>query len=215
MNLLCSWSGGKDSCFALMQMAQKPSVLLNVLNEGGQISRSHGLSKEILSAQADAMGLPIKFFTTTWDKYTQKYIQNLQALTQKYGLTDAIFGDIDIEVHRQWEQNVCDSANLNCHLPLWQQDRKNLVLSMIDAGLVAVIVSCNDHLGQDFLGKIINTETVKQLETKGVDVCGENGEYHTLVIDCSLFSKPLNILLGEKRSNGTGYNFIEISIKKE
>lgn len=214
MNLLCSWSGGKDSCFALMQMAKMPSVLLNVLNEGGQISRSHGLSKEVLLAQASTMGVPIQFFATTWDEYTQKYIQNLQVLTQTYSLSDAVFGDIDIEVHRQWEQNVCDAANLNCHLPLWQHDRKNLVLSMIDTGLVAVVVSCNDALGQDFLGKIINTETIKQLEAKGVDVCGENGEYHTLVIDCLLFSKPLDIVLGEKRSNGTGYNFIDISIKK-
>lgn len=214
MNLLCSWSGGKDSCFALMQMAQKPSVLLNVLNEGGQISRSHGLSREVLSEQANAMGVPIRFFSTTWDDYTEKYIKNIQQLSVGFTLTDAVFGDIDIEVHREWEQNVCDSANLICHLPLWEQNRKELVLSMIQAGLIAVIVSCNDALGRDFLGKPINHSTLIALEEKGVDVCGENGEYHTLVTDCPLFSKPLDITLGEKRSNGSGYNFIDVSINK-
>ncbi|MDZ7936499.1 MAG: diphthine--ammonia ligase [Emticicia sp.] len=213
MNLLCSWSGGKDSCFALMQMAQKPSVLLNVLNEGGQISRSHGLSREVLRAQANAIGVPIHFFSTTWADYTEKYIKNLQNLTSNHLLTDAVFGDIDIEVHREWEQNVCNAAKLSCHLPLWQINRKALVLSMIEAGVKAVIVSCNDTLGKDFLGKIIDEATLAELEEAGVDVCGENGEYHTLVIDCPIFCKPLDILLGEKRNNGTGYNFIDISIK--
>jgi diphthine-ammonia ligase len=213
MNLLVSWSGGKDSCFALMQMNQHPSVLLNALNENGQISRSHGLHTSVLQAQAEAMNVPIDFTATTWADYTENFIKKLQQLTHQYQLTDAVFGDIDIEIHQEWEQKVCHSANLNCHLPLWQQHRKDLVLSMIDSGIVAMIVSCNDFLGQDFLGKIINAETIQELETKGVDVCGENGEFHTVVLDCPLFVKPIDVILREKRSNGTGYNFLELMIK--
>lgn len=213
MNLICSWSGGKDSCFALMQMNHKPTVLLNALNENGEISRSHGLHTSVLQAQAKAMNVPIDFISATWADYTENFIQKLQKLTQKHELTDAVFGDIDIEVHREWEEKVCQSASLNCHLPLWQQDRKDLVCNMIESGIVAMIVSCNDHLVQTFLGKIINLETIAELENKGVDVCGENGEFHTVVLDCPLFASPIDVLLGEKRSNGTGYNFIDISIK--
>jgi diphthine-ammonia ligase len=213
MNLICSWSGGKDSCFALMQMNQQPAILLNALNENGQISRSHGLHTSILQAQAKAMNVPIDFISATWADYTENFIQKLQQLTQEYQLTDAVFGDIDIEPHREWEENVCQSASLNCHLPLWQQDRKDLVFSMIDSGIVAMIVSCNDHLGQDFLGKVINSETIAELEIKEVDVCGENGEFHTVVLDCPLFARPIDVILGEKRSNRTGYNFLELMIK--
>ncbi len=213
MNLICSWSGGKDSCFALMQMNQHPTVLLNALNENGEISRSHGLHTSILQAQAKAMNAPIDFISVTWADYTENFIQKLQQLTQGYHLTDAVFGDIDIQIHRDWEEKVCQSANLNCHLPLWQQDRKNLVFSMIDSGIVAMIVSCNDFLGQDFLGKIINRQTIEELETKGVDVCGENGEFHTVVLDCPLFARPIDVILGKKRSNGTGYVFLELMIK--
>ena len=79
--------------------------------------------------------------------------------------------------------------------------------------IVAIIVSCNDHLGQDFLGKIINAETIIELENKGVDVCGENGEFHTVVLDCPLFARPIEVNFGEQRSNGTGYNFLELMIK--
>ena len=213
MNLICSWSGGKDSCFALMQMNQQPTVLLNALNENGEISRSHGLHTSVLQAQAQAMNVPIDFISATWADYTENFIQKLQQLTQAYHLTDAVFGDIDIQIHREWEEKVCQSANLNCHLPLWQQDRKDLVFSMIDSGIVAMIVSCNDSLGQDFLGKIINRQTIEELETKGVDVCGENGEFHTVVLDCPLFARPIDVILGEKRSNGTGYIFLELMIK--
>ncbi|PWK27435.1 uncharacterized protein (TIGR00290 family) [Arcicella aurantiaca] len=213
MNLICSWSGGKDSCFALMQMNQQPAVLLNALNENGEISRSHGLHTSILQAQAKAMNVPIDFISATWSDYTGNFIQKLQELSQQYELTDAVFGDIDIDVHREWEESVCQSANLNCHLPLWQKDRKGLVFSMIESGVVAMIVSCNDHLGQGFLGKIINPETIVALERKGVDVCGENGEFHTVVLDCPLFASPIDVILGEKKSNGTGYNFLELRIK--
>ena len=84
---------------------------------------------------------------------------------------------------------------------------------MIDAGIIAMIVSCNAHLGKDFLGRIINAETVTLLEAKGVDVCGENGEFHTVVLNCPLFSKPIEVEQGVKLVNETGYHFLELSLK--
>ena len=214
MKLLCSWSGGKDSCYALMQLQQKPTVLLNALNESGEISRSHGLTKALLHAQADALGAPIHFISTTWSDYTNTFIDKLTTLATQYNLTDAVFGDIDIQSHRDWEESVCKAATIHCNLPLWLQDRRTLVTEMIAAGIVAMIVSCNDDLGKEFLGKIINKETIELLDAKGVDICGENGEFHTVVLDCPLFNKPIRVTQGEKISNGTGYNFLELSIKK-
>ncbi|WP_298513545.1 diphthine--ammonia ligase [uncultured Kordia sp.] len=213
MKLLCSWSGGKDSCYALMQMQQQPTALLNALNENGEISRSHGLSKVILQAQADALNTSMHYISATWSDYTNKFIEKLTTLANQYELTDAVFGDIDIESHREWEEKVCKAANINCNLPLWQQDRRTLVTEMIDAGIIAMIVSCNDHLGKDFLGRIINQETVALLDAKGVDVCGENGEFHTVVLDCPLFNKPVEVVQGAKLVNETGYHFLELSLK--
>lgn len=213
MKLLCSWSGGKDSCYALMHMQEKPVVLLNALNENGEISRSHGLSKAILEAQATALGADIHYISATWSEYTEKFIEKLTTLANQYELTDAVFGDIDIESHREWEESVCKAANITCNLPLWQQDRKILVNEMIDAGIVAMIVSCNAQLGSDFLGRIINQETIQLLETKGVDVCGENGEFHTVVLDCPLFNKPLEVVQGAKLINETGYHFLQLLLK--
>jgi diphthamide synthase (EF-2-diphthine--ammonia ligase) len=69
---------------------------------------------------------------------------------------------------------------------------------MISAGIKTMIVSCNDTLGASFLGRIIDAKTVEDLEQKGVDVCGENGEFHTVVLDCPLFQQSIEVTQGEK-----------------
>jgi diphthamide synthase (EF-2-diphthine--ammonia ligase) len=54
-NFLTSWSGGKDSCYGLMKAQEQgfaPTVLLNMLNENGMISRSHAIPRPILEKQA-------------------------------------------------------------------------------------------------------------------------------------------------------------------
>jgi len=199
--ILCSWSGGKDSCFALMQAIQQgytPAVLLNVLNEAGQISRSHGIPSAILHMQAKAANLPIQLVASSWTDYEVNFTATLQTLKKDYSVTGAVFGDIDLQAHRDWEEKVCNNTGLTALLPLWQQDREALVMQMLDAGIKTIIVSCNEILGPDFLGRLIDEECINDLRNSGVDVCGENGEFHTLVLDCPLFSAPINVIIKEK-----------------
>ncbi|WP_299248565.1 diphthine--ammonia ligase [uncultured Aquimarina sp.] len=214
MSFLCSWSGGKDSCYAMHMAVEKgcvPSVLLNVLNEYGDRSRSHGIPKTILKAQANALGLPIHFFESTWNNYEQLYVKNLKSLTNTYTLKSAVFGDIDIQTHRDWEEKVSVAAGLEAILPIWQQPRKQLVLDMIAYGIEAIIVSCNTVLGPDFLGRMIDQELIKDLEGLDVDACGENGEYHTLVTNAPLFSQRLNVQVIDKEIS-SNYNFASLKI---
>lgn len=196
MNALSSWSGGKDSCFALMKAKEagmQPAVLLNVMNESGKISRSHGIPESILQSQAKAAGIPIHLICSSWQAYEKNFIDALSSLKEQYQLTDAVFGDIDLQAHRDWEEKVCTSAGLRAYLPLWLEDRRKLVFEMLDAGIKTMIVSCNAVMGPSFLGKTITPELVDELESLGIDACGENGEFHTLVYDCPLFIHPLQI----------------------
>ncbi|MFM2326052.1 MAG: hypothetical protein RIR31_254 [Bacteroidota bacterium] len=200
-NTLCSWSGGKDSCFALMQAIKNgynPAVLLNVLNEAGQISRSHGIPAAILQLQAKAVGLPIQLVASSWADYEVKFTATLQQLKQDHNLNYAVFGDIDLQPHRDWEEKVCSHAGLTAVLPLWQQNRELLVMQMLDAGIKTIIVSCNEVLGPDFLGRMIDKQCVTDLKNAGVDVCGENGEFHTLVLDCPIFTAPIDVAVTKK-----------------
>lgn len=215
MNFLCSWSGGKDSCYAFykaVQLGFTPKVLLNVMNEYGDRSRSHGIPKEILLAQGEAIGIPIHFFNSTWADYEVNYIKHLKDLVIRYDLSHAVFGDIDIASHRAWEEKVSKAAEVDAILPLWQGHRKELVLAMINDGIEAMIVSCNQTLGPNFLGRTIDTTLLEELEAIGVDACGENGEYHTLVVNAPFFKNRLDIKMTGKATS-SNYNFAELQLK--
>jgi diphthine-ammonia ligase len=81
-------------------------------------------------------------------------------------------------------ESLCNNAGLEAVLPLWLKDRRSLVLQMLESGIETMIVSCNAIMGERFLGKILTTELIDELEALGVDACGENGEFHTLVLNC-------------------------------
>ena len=215
-SFLCSWSGGKDSCFALMQAIEQgysPKVLLNVLNEEGKISRSHGIPAAILEAQAAAAGLPIHLISSSWKDYENNFVDALTRLKKLYGVSHAVFGDIDLQAHRDWEEKVCATAGLEAILPLWQQNRKDLVMQMINTGIETVIVSCNTLMGEKFLGKKISAARVDELEALGVDACGENGEFHTLVVNCPLFAKPVPVKVISTMQH-ENYWFTELILEK-
>lgn len=201
MNTTCSWSGGKDSCYALMQAIKQgyePKALLNVLNEHGKISRSHGIPSDILKAQAERAELPMYLLPSSWKDYESKFVNALKLLTKEFDLQYAVFGDIDLQDHRDWEEMVCTKAGVQAILPLWKQDRKKLVDEMLAAGIETIIVSCNEVMGPDFLGKTLTPALVNELEELGIDSCGENGEYHTLVINCPLFFDRIYVNVKEK-----------------
>jgi len=211
---LCSWSGGKDSCYAFMMAKQEglqPAVLLNVLNEAGKISRSHGIPSAILEAQAKAMDIPIFLISSSWKDYEQNFIAALKTLTEKYELSSAVFGDIDLQPHRDWEEKVCNAAAISAVLPLWQRDRLSLVMEMLDNKIETIIVSCNEKMGEGFLGQTLTAELVNELQELGIDPCGENGEFHTLVTNCPLFTEGIKVEITNKVLH-EGYWFSELKL---
>lgn len=212
-NFFCSWSGGKDSCFAFMQAAKNmtPVVLLNMMNESDRVSRSHAIPKNILQRQAEMLNLPIITRPAGWEEYERIFIGALREIKSKFRVHAGVFGDIDLQPHRDWEEKVCGAVDLEAMLPLWQQDRKELVYAMIDDGIEAYIVSCNETMGENFLGRRITKSLIEELEALGVDACGENGEYHTLVVNCPMFAKPLAVEFGVKIHHKK-YWFIEMSM---
>ncbi len=183
------------------QQGYQPAALLNMMNENGKISRSHGIPESLLQQQAAAMQLPILNIAASWQTYEAQFIAALQQLKAQHNIKACVFGDIDLEPHREWEEKVCAAAGIEAILPLWQQSRRELVLQMLTAGIETMIVSCNTTLGERFLGRVMNLQLLQELEAEGVDVCGENGEFHTLVVNCPLFRQPLTLPAYEKVRN--------------
>ena len=212
---ICSWSGGKDSCYALMQAVKsgyRPAVLLNVLNEEGKISRSHGIPLPILEAQAARTGWPLHAISSSWQDYEANFTAALQQLKKKYNALEVVFGDIDLQAHLDWEEKVCAAAGLEACVPLWRRNRKELVTEMLQSGIRTIIVSCNETMGSQYIGQELTLDLVYELEAIGIDPCGENGEFHTLVLDCPLFSKPLTIEVTDRLYHDK-YWFAKLELK--
>ena len=115
------------------------------------------------------------------------------------GVTHVVFGDIMGDAHRAWDERVCAAHGLIAVLPLWGESTRTLVGEFIASGSNAVIVTARAaHLDENWLGRPITAETVRELEALGIDPCGEYGEYHTLVTSTPLFSSPLDVSFGAR-----------------
>ena len=115
----CSWSGGKDAYLAFARAVAaggRPEALVCMLHEDGDRSRGHGLPVELLEAQAEALGIPLVTRATTWDEYEATYISVLHELRAQ-GVEAGVFGDIDLEGHRVWVEEVCEAVSYT-HLTL-------------------------------------------------------------------------------------------------
>jgi uncharacterized protein (TIGR00290 family) len=189
---MASWSGGKDSCLALWRV-QKLGLhithLLTALDESGLKTRSHGVSKALILAQGQSLGMNNEFISASWQDYEQDFISKLKQLHINEDITQAIFGDIDLIPHREWEEKVCALANMTALLPLWHENRLSLVNEFLEVGFKAR-VTCVDgrFLDESFVGVEFDAQFITSLP-EGVDACGENGEFHTFVYDGPNFSQ--------------------------
>lgn len=192
---VCSSSGGKDSLLALWHARRQGleiATLLTVLEETGERSRSHGVPLALMQRQAEALGVRLEAPAASWSDYESVFVRTLGQLRQT-GHCYAVFGDIDLLAHREWEERVCARAGLTAVLPLWQRSRRELAEEVLALGFRAIVV-CTDsrHLGDEFCGREFDAAFLASLPA-GVDACGENGEFHTFVYDGPTFGHPVGV----------------------
>lgn len=207
-----SWSGGKDSCHALyrsLREGHRVRYLFTMLHESGGFCRSHGTSRTLLERQAEALGIPIRFGSATWEGYEQAFKEEVSGL-KATGIEAGVFGDIDLQEHRDWVERVCDELGIAPLLPLWGGDHAGLAREFVELGFTAVVISVKkDMLGAEWLGRDFDLDAVAELEGTGVDPAGEGGEFHTFVYDGPLFQRPVGFRQGDKREQN-GYLWLDL-----
>jgi len=203
MNAFVCWSGGKDSTISLYLAMKirniKIKYLLNMVSEDGIFSRSHGINSTLLNLQTQAIGIPIVQRGTTWENYESEFKKVVTELKNK-DIQAGVFGDIDLQEHRDWVERVCKDTGIKPILPLWKKDREELMNEFIGSGFKAIVVATNaDFLGEEWLGREVDNKFIDDLKKLGnIDLCGEKGEYHTFVFDGPIFKKPVEFISGEK-----------------
>lgn len=193
MRAFFSWSGGKDSMLALhraLAAGVSVEVLLAMFDEGGERSRSHAIPPQLMRAQADALGIELVVGRAGWADYEAVFSARLREFAAR-GISHGLFGDIDLQPHRDWEEKVCAAAGLRAELPLWQEPRRALVDELLALGYRARVV-CVDarFLDASFCGREFDAAFLADLP-EGVDACGENGEFHTFVFDGPCFARAV------------------------
>ncbi|MBU4014447.1 MAG: diphthine--ammonia ligase [Proteobacteria bacterium] len=197
-----SWSGGKDAALSFYRAMGDFQVtcLLNMVTEDGRISRSHGIRTDVLRMQAEAMGIQIIQQESSWETYEAEFKKALSGLKGR-GVEAGIFGDIDLDAHREWVERVSRESGMEAVLPLWgEKNREKLIEELIEAGFETIVVATKkDVLGPEWLGRRIDYDFVRDIsKIKGVDISGEGGEYHTFVVSGPIFKKRINILKSKK-----------------
>ncbi|MEQ6124247.1 diphthine--ammonia ligase [Pseudotenacibaculum sp. MALMAid0570] len=200
-----NWSSGKDSALALYKMLQDSEygidLLVTTVNQDFNRVSMHGLRNELLEQQAKSIGLPLLKIpfaaNVTMDDYSKTMkLAMTSLLDQNY--KHGMFGDIFLEDLKSYRDSKLAEVGIQGVYPLWKKDTRSLIQEFLGLGFKAITVCVNAKLlGKEFVGRVIDEQFIKDLP-ENVDVCGENGEFHTFVFDGPIFSKPIDFKIGEK-----------------
>jgi uncharacterized protein (TIGR00290 family) len=160
----------------------------------------HGVRRILLEQQAASIGLPLHTVALpempSMEAYEVLMEQSIGQLKQA-GFTTAVFGDLFLEDLRAYRESQLQRMGVSCLFPLWKTDSHALLRQFIALGFKAIVVCVNSqYLDQSFCGRLIDAAFIRSLPA-GVDVCGENGEYHSFVFDGPIFSQPVLFEKGE------------------
>ncbi|OGG24185.1 hypothetical protein A3A79_03265 [Candidatus Gottesmanbacteria bacterium RIFCSPLOWO2_01_FULL_43_11b] len=210
---IATWSGGKDSCLAAykaMKAGYTISYLANTVSREYKRVRFHGVEDTLIQKQAKAIGIPLLQQETTAKWYWKEFTANLRKGFRK-PIEGVVFGDIHLEECFEWSQKVCTDLSVHLVEPLWQKKPETILEEFINLGFEAIIVSAQANLfGKEWVGKTIDKSFLVDIKKlKGIDVCGENGEYHSLVLNGPMFKQKINILKS-KPLYRDGYWFLDI-----
>jgi len=217
--VISSWSGGKDSCLACykaIKQGYKIKSLLNFISRESKRGCFHGIENKLMQLQADAMGLALVQKETSPDmkKYEEEFKEAVLKFKSK-GVNAMVFGDIYLDEHKEWVERVCKDIDITPIEPLWNKKPEDIIKEFIDLGFKAIIVSCQaDKFSKDFVGKEVDKELLDELKSRNICPCGENGEFHTLVVDGPIFKRRIEILESEPVFKEGFWKYWFLDIKK-
>jgi uncharacterized protein (TIGR00290 family) len=225
-----NWSGGKDSAFCLYKvLAEKKyrvESLLTTVSKDHQRISMHGVREELLEAQAQLIGIPVRKIGLTEMADLEEYEHQMEMAFvdfKKEGISNSIFGDIFLEDLKLFREKQLSRVGFTAVFPLWKYNTAQLARDFIKAGFKCIIVCVDEkHLDQSFAGRLYDEAFLNDLPDN-VDPCGENGEFHTFVFDGPILRKAIDIEKGKvvyrkypsqkESSFNTGFYYCDLHLK--
>jgi diphthine-ammonia ligase len=209
MKAAALFSGGKDSLYALHLAEKQGATVDNLITLLPTLPwpSPHSENIEALKLLAESME---KHLTIVDFKRENAFVETLKSLD-----VDALVaGDINVEAHLVGLQDVCGKTGLKLLEPIYGRDTTELFHEIFGFGFKALITGVNlQYLGEEWLGFTICEETSDRFLSKigSVDPLGENGEFHTLVLECPLYAEPFKVKSVEKKID-KGMAYLNVSI---
>jgi len=197
-----NWSGGKDSALALQKTLQDNEFdvvsLLTTINEETMTSSIHSIPIELLIKQADSIGIPL--YTVLFAKDLRNYDDKMRETVKhfkKQDVTHFIFGDIFLANVKTYRENKLTPLGIEVVEPLWNKTSAEIIADFIKSGIKSkIIVTQADKLDKTFIGKDLDENTINTFPDH-IDICGENGEYHTFSYSGYLFKQQIDFSISQ------------------
>ena len=199
-----NWSGGKDSSLALYYILKNKSLsidylLTNLSAEHNRISM-HGVSFDLLKLQAESLDIQLETMKIVKDASMEDYnrlvSRKMNFFTEK-DIANCVFGDIFLQDLKTYRETQLKIVGIKAYFPLWDKPTSDIIQEFFDLGFKAKVVSINANLlDKSFAGRELDKSFIDDLP-KEVDVCGENGEFHSFVYDGPIFKTPIPVTVGE------------------
>jgi diphthine-ammonia ligase len=218
LRLAALFTGGKDSTYAIyraVNMGHRVDILLTVFPAAAESYMFHYPNLHVTRLQSESMGIPQ--LTTSTEGVGEEELRGLRALvSQVAGKVDGVLtGAIASTYQKTRIERIAGEMGLVTLSPLWGLDQWRLLDDMLAEGFEVIITSVSAYgLDERWLGRYLDSgaiEELRQISARyGVSAVGEGGEMETLVLNCPLFRKRIEILRARKVWHGdSGYLLIE------
>lgn len=206
-----NWSGGKDSSLALQKVLEEKEFevisLLTTMNAETSKSSMHAVPLEILERQADSIGIPL--YTVVSSTKLKNYESTMSEAVHHFkalGVNHFIFGDIFLSDVKAYRESKLHPLGIEVVEPLWEKTSQEVIADFLRSGIKSkIIVTQADLLNETFIGKNLDADLIHSFP-ENIDICGENGEYHSLAYSGGIFKKEVEFSISRKLKTSFDFN---------
>lgn len=206
--MACLFSGGKDSTYSLYLAKQgglSIECLLTLIPHSAESYLFHSPNIWATKLQSQALQIPIitnKINSTSIDDEYNKLDELISRAYTEYKIEGIVHGGIRSNFQKNKFNSICEKYNVELISPLWQMDDYVYMNNLLKNDFVIQITSVSSMgLNTNFLGTILNYSNLKELfklsQQYGFNLSFEGGEAETIVLDCPIFKKRLEILVSK------------------
>lgn len=204
MKLAALYSGGKDSTFAISRaqdLGHRVACLITMHPIADDSALFHYPNSWVTEYLADAMQIPLMGFQVSGRSKEEEMKALEEAIVQVkslYEIDGIVYGGISSNYQKQAFEQVCVRQRIAAVAPLWNSEPERYITELVKRGFRIIITGVSTMgLDKGWLGRELDKEAIDKLMSVskkcGFNLTFEGGEAETLVIDCPLYCKRLQI----------------------